>query len=400
MSHEIPDAGFVLFFLLFFIQKEVVCTASFLFREGPEKEVYMEQKTYVQSSFSRSLAADAKASFYPTDIEHCRMIHAMLEFPNDLNALEPSIGDGTALKAVMGINGTAPKGWRLFGVEVDDERAKMCQEDPAFECVVKADFLDGTKISHNAFGFCFANPPYGVWQTETRSVRYERAFMEKIWNHLKTGAVFVYVIPYSVFSDEGFLKLWVSRFNTCKVFKFHEKEFEKYKQIVAIGTKKAGLGFLKEDLDVLAESVKTLDVVPLLPLKYEGEKIAVPVSAKSLVQQFAAREFNIDAAEMRLSTSPLYQKTLKGLKQESYAAYDLARPPLPLKSDLAYLASVCGCGQGLAGSEEEGTLHLQRGSVTARETSTVDVVANIEVVRETAAITMKVIENDGTITTF
>jgi len=360
----------------------------------------MEQKVYSQSRFSRSLAADAKASYYPTDIEHCKMIHAMLEFPDELNALEPSVGDGKAIKAVMGISGAAPERWKLFGVEVDEERARTCQEDAAFECVIKADFLDGTKISHSAFSFCFANPPYGMWQTDVRSVRYERAFMEKIWNHLKTGAVFVYVIPYSVFSEEGFLKLWISRFDTCKVFKFHEKEFEKYKQIVAIGTRRSSLGFLKEEVDAVMESVRTLDVVPLLPIKYQGEKIVVPPSNKAAVQQFAAKEFDFEAAEKRLVQSQLYQRTLKGLKQESYAAYALGRPPLPLKRDLAYLASVCGCGQGLAGSEEERTLHLQRGSVTAKESSVVDVERNIETVRETAAITMKVIENDGTISTF
>lgn len=373
---------------------------SFLFREYPGEGGSMEQRIYSQSRFSRSLAADAKASYYPTDLEHCRMIHAMLEFPDELNALEPSVGDGKALKAVMGIDATAPENWKLFGVEVDEERARLCQKDPVFECVIKADFLDGTKISHSAFSFCFANPPYGMWQTETRSVRYERAFMEKIWNHLKTGAVFVYVIPYSVFSEEGFLKLWLSRFNTCKVFKFHEAEFEKYKQIVAVGTKKVSLGFLKEEFDALMESVRTLDTVPLLPVKYTGEKIAVPASSKAAVQQFAAKEFDFEAAEKRLLQSPLYQRTLKGLKQESYAAYALERPPLPLKKDLAYLASVCGCGQGLAGSEEEKALHLQRGSVSAVKNSTYDEKRSIEVVRETAAITMKVVENSGTITSF
>ena len=61
----------------------------------------MEAAIKKQSSFSRSLANDAKLGAYYTDISMCRRISHLLRFPDgEVCCLEPSIGDGSAVAAV------------------------------------------------------------------------------------------------------------------------------------------------------------------------------------------------------------------------------------------------------------------------------------------------------------
>ena len=99
-------------------------------------------------------------SFYPTEPAHCETIGQLFKWPTEeeVCVLEPSIGEGTAVKAV-----TRPdinKKVKIFGVELDDARAKTCKEDPLIEECINCDFTNGAKIKNQAFTFCFGNPPY------------------------------------------------------------------------------------------------------------------------------------------------------------------------------------------------------------------------------------------------
>lgn len=60
-----------------------------------------------ESGFSRSLANHAKLGAYYTDVEHCRAMGKYLNFPHEeeVLCLEPSIGDGMAIRTVTGKEG-------------------------------------------------------------------------------------------------------------------------------------------------------------------------------------------------------------------------------------------------------------------------------------------------------
>lgn len=85
---------------------------------------------------------------------------------------------------------------------------------------------------------------------------------------------------------------------------------------------------------------------------------------------------------------------------------ELKRPPIPLKKDSLYLLATSGYGQGLAGSEENKDLHLQRGISEIIETERLtgediecededNIKPGVLVVQTKTSISMSVIENDG-----
>lgn len=151
--------------------------------------------------------ANGKMGAYYTDTEHCRRIGNLLEFPEEFIALEPSIGDGSAIAATLEKAPVFPK---VYGVELNRNTYEEVKKDERFY-VIGADFLNGIKVSNKAFSYVFSNPPYGV--DADRRERYEKLFAEKIFNYMVPGGILAYVIPYPVFMDERFLKPFFSKFN-------------------------------------------------------------------------------------------------------------------------------------------------------------------------------------------
>ena len=104
----------------------------------------------------------------------------------------------------------------------------------------------------------------------------------------------------------------------------------------------------------------------------------------------------------KLKNSALFGAIGDSLFQKKYRGCDLEQPIVPVSNDMAYLLAVIGGGQGLAGSEAEGTLHLQRGVAKREESETVeyddDGAAKRIEAKQYTKICLNIIENDGTIT--
>lgn len=348
-----------------------------------------------QNQFSRSLINDAKMGAYYTDTQHCQWISNFLEFPEDeVCVLEPSIGDGTALFNVIPDSANM----KVFAVELNREVAEKTRQNPRIEKLLMEDFLH-VKISHNSFSFCFSNPPYGDSIVNERRVRLEKLFLEKLTMYLKKDAVLVYVVPYHlIVDDSGFLRTWITRYETKGIYKFHEKEFAKYHQIVLFGIKKT-LAYEEDELTAILNKYSSIDKVPLLPKDYQGEKIPITPSHCSQIATFSTVAFDVMAAKEFLVNSPLNQLTEK-LAQEEYTDNELNTPVLPLKKDLLYLLGVSGGGEGYAGDEDSGDLHLQRGVVKSIETETVEPSGEknfIVRVNKSNKVSMTIIENNGQI---
>lgn len=349
-----------------------------------------------QNSFSRVLANEAKMGAYYTDLQHCQWISNLLDFPIDKEvcALEPSIGDGSAIKTVS--NCFDNPNIKIFGVELNKETDQLLQEDKEIEKSINADFLNGVKITNSAFSFCFSNPPYGEQEGE----RLEKRFLEKIGHYLKPSAILVYVIPYSVFINESFLKIWCARYELLHIYKFHEEEFNKWKQVVLIGRKKIALGYLRKELDDMVEKYSSINNLEGIPESYDGPKVVVRSSYVDDIEYFSTLDFQYDKVMSAIKSSPLHVFASKKLEKDEYLKSELTNPPLPMKRDLMYLLSVSGGGEGKAGNEENQDVHLQRGVVKVVETDRVDSLDEKSYlrVRSSSSITVTIIENDGKIT--
>lgn len=353
----------------------------------------------VQCGFQQRLANEGKLGAYYTDLSHCKSLQGFFKFGKSTLILEPSIGNGEAVKTV--VEKVPDDGKAIFGVELNTDTYNSVKEDQNLEAVLNADFLHGTKISNNRFGFCFANPPYGEGDPDGngRRRRYEVLFIERIFNLLKTGAVACFVIPEYVINQEECQKVLVGRFVPMHVFRFREPEYSKFKQVVFIGIAKSTNGWRSIEVEQFKQMVEDMQVLPEV---WTGDKIEVPSGNTEQISSFSKLEFNPDEYLNIIRNDHVMRNFEKRVSTQKKFGEDDLHPPIELKDNLLYLLAISGEGQGLVGNEASGTLHLQRGVAKRVETSSVKedspVTDGIEVVTKSTAIIMTLIESDGTIT--
>ena len=349
-----------------------------------------------QSSFDRTLYNQAAMGAYYTDPWHCRLIHRLLQFPEgeEVAVLEPSIGDGTAVSLVTG-KADNPN-VRIFGIELNRETCEKLKGSPNVDYLLNADFTTGIRATNGVFSFCFGNPPYG--QELTGAERLERTFLRKATDYLAPGAILCWVIPTHLFGeDEHYAAILTRRYQIHGVYRFHEPEFSKWKQIVIIARKKAK-SF--DDPEEALRLMETLDNLPLLPTEDESVMpIAINPSADKEVRLFEARAFDPEEAQAALKRGRLNDVFLK--QNRHVSAGELGRPPLMPKKDHLYLLSVAGYSDGLVGDEASGDLHLQRGRIIRSSSVSCEVDEDGKVTerkREFSKSIVTIIENDGRIT--
>lgn len=364
------------------------------------------------NKFQQKQANEAKLGAYYTDPEHCAFLGKLFEFSKEEETcvLEPSVGNGLAVKLVTGAMEN-PK-IRIFADELDDSVAAGLKGDRCFEKILTADFKSDVYISNNAFTFCFGNPPYMDELNFERSYgakveRTEKVFLDKVTNYLKPGGIICWVIPHRVFIEDTYTSFWMARYETLAVYKFHEKEFAKWGQVALIGKKRPyKVGITKESRIPFQERFR-LENLPEVPFTEPSEKIVVPSSPTTGIAKFQTIRFDAKAADEYVKEHPEVVANLNasiavctGLK--SYDDTQIYEPPKKLSGQNLALLTACGVGSGYAGSVEEGTLHLQRGSVsivTERhiEKGSVNDRSATLVERTRSTTNIVLIESDGTI---
>lgn len=347
-----------------------------------------------QNNFSRSLANDKKMGAYYTDTRMAERMGHLFYFPKEeVSILEPSCGDMKALESLLRQTENNAKehiSTKIFGVEINENTYAALREEKNYN-LLNADFLTGVKISHNSFGFCFSNPPYG---TDENGVRLEQKFLEKLYPYLKKDAPLCIVVPFYLLQNERFLKSYLSRFVPKGIYRFDDEIYAQFQQIVLVGTKRPSIGFLKSKYEDFFQIKK--EDIPYLPHEDLGEKkIAVIASEEDKIEYFTTLVFNKEEAAKHLKDSPLNDR-LSNFFVPAYTGSVIGRPPVPLKKDFLYLLAVSGGGQGKAGSEENRDLHLQRGVAKV----ITDSVKEDGIIKERSSTKMSltIIENDGMIT--
>lgn len=353
-----------------------------------------------QSSFSRSINNEEKLGAYYTDVEMCKRLNNLFDFDNskDYSILEPSIGDASAVKAV--VNKADGDNKTIFGVELNPDTFKLVSKDKAVGYSVNADFINGITISNNVFSFCFMNPPYGV--DEATKERLEAMFVIKATSYIKTNGILCMVIPDYVLQEDRFLRTYLARYEHVSQYRFDDAVYKQFKQVVVIGRKKSGIGLERGVFDEIKSQISDTLFFPYLPNGEEIEKISVPSSNPDNVEIFSTLKFDADAVyEKMRNFSPIYTARKIGNKTAvaEYCSVAFGEPILPPSPSMCYLMATIGGGAGLCG--EEGTLHLQRGcaEVVKEQKEEVDENGNVRIVEVSKTkMSLKLIENDGKIT--
>jgi len=364
----------------------------------PKIQIKKGERGLKQNLFSRSLYNDLKTGAYYTDTEHACRLGQLFTFSEETCVLEPSFGDGLALKAFLdGAAGTREKVVR-FGVELDPEAHESGKAN--FDYSLNEDFLKGVRISPQSFSLVFTNPPYG--ECNEGKNRLETEFIKRLYTYTIPGAHMVLIVPRACLEDGEFIREYASRFEILRIYRFDDKEYQKYHQYALIGQRRNRIGVLRSEMDELRTKIHQ-DQFPYIPEKgeYDGEKFLVNGSSNEGVTLFTGIKFDYAHAAANLKKNSLYDKMSQATVPKYYAL-KVGDPPLPLKKDLLYLAAIAGAGEGIAGREEDGDIHLQRGVVKPETFLRPELLENgQEVMIETTknVVTINLIDSFGNIRT-
>src|SRR5271166_4724638 len=132
-------------------------------------------------------AGRLKLGYYPLPVEEAQNIRALLMSSAPYAAIDPCVGDGTALIEI-----TKDTGGHLTGIELDADRATAAAENgiaavhgSAFECRVLAETCS----------LLYLNPPYDTEFGPHSNKRMELVFLEHCYRWVTSEGVLVFVVP-------------------------------------------------------------------------------------------------------------------------------------------------------------------------------------------------------------
>lgn len=286
-----------------------------------------------------------RMGYFPTDLYHVQMLKKAVVFPEKpVNTIDPCCGEGLALSAF-----TAGERAVTYGVELDETRAEEAQE--RLKRVGFGSFFH-SRISSGAFQCLFLNPPYLSVISEFGSRRMEKAFLADSMRLLADGGLMIYIIPYYRATPDVCLAL-CENFDNLRVFRFLGKEFDRFKQVVFLGTKRPRAEEPKK-AQRLSEFMLTPENIPLL--SELPEQIYSLPAAEKPVEVFKGENFNVAELAVQLKKS----KSIDRLFENRTLDQRERRPLLPLNLSQIGLVGASGLMNGLVNCD---TPHVIKGRI-------------------------------------
>src|SRR5271165_2246076 len=173
-------------------------------------------------------AGRLKLGYYPLPIEEAQNIRALLMSSAPYAAIDPCVGEGTALLEIA--EGT---GAYVTGVELDADRAAAAAQKgiatvhgSAFECRVLAETCS----------LLYLNPPYDSEFGPHTNKRMELVFLEHCYRWLSCEGVLVFVVPAPAVGTCA--RLLASQLDRICVFRLEHPESVRFNQVVVFGRRK------------------------------------------------------------------------------------------------------------------------------------------------------------------
>jgi len=214
------------------------------------------------------LAGKAKAGFYPTPLSVVeRIITSIKPAAGPVRMLDPCCGLGDPLQKIA-----QHAGAESYGIELDRQRAELSKEK--LHCVIRGDALTA-RVSPGAFSLLFLNPPYD--QDERKRLEYRFLVQATAW--LAPRGLLIYLIPHGRYHANT-LRYLASWYESLRLYRFPDDEYQRFKQTVLFAVKKARASFdltqqeqlkaaLNVALPVLPEEASAVYSVPAAPVEHE-----------------------------------------------------------------------------------------------------------------------------------
>src|SRR3974390_2587716 len=219
------------------------------------------------------LISRLKLGYYPLPIEEAQNIRALLVPSGPYAAIDPCVGDGTALVEI-----TKGTGAHLAGIELDADRAAAAADKgiptvhgSAFECRVLAETCS----------LLYLNPPYDSEFGPHSNRRMELLFLEHCYRWVNTEGVLVFVVPAPAVGT--CTRLLASQFDRLCVFRLEHPESVRFNQVVVFGRQKKA--HLRGEPKGAGELLRIAYKPHLLPVLNQevGERYAIPPSPPATI---------------------------------------------------------------------------------------------------------------------
>jgi hypothetical protein len=279
-------------------------------------------------------AGRLKLGYYPLPIDEARNIRSLLVSSATYAAIDPCVGDGTALTEI-----TQDTRAHLAGVELDADRAAAAAQNvistihrSAFECRVLAETRS----------LLYLNPPYDSEFGPHSNKRMELVFLEHCYRWVTSEGVLVFVVPAPAVGTCA--RLLTSQFGCISVFRLEHPESVRFNQVVVFGRRKKA--HLRGEPRGAEELLRIAYKPQLLPvLNHEvSERYAIPPSSPATV---AYAGLPLDGIEDALQRSVAMQNA-RGIlvrKQQKMTG----RPVTPLHKGHVGLLACSGMLNGFFG---------------------------------------------------
>ena len=283
--------------------------------------------------------------YFPTDADHVELLKKAVVFPEQpVNVIDPCCGEGMALAGF-----TAGENAVTYGIEIDEVRSEEAQQ--RLKRVGFGSFFH-SRISLGAFQCLFLNPPYLSVPSEHGNRRLEKSFLADSLRLLADGGLLIYIIPYYR-ATLDVCRVLCEHFENLRVYRFIGKEFDRFKQVVFLGTKRP---WQEEAQKAERLSEYMLSPDNLQPLSEIPEQIySLPAAAKP-VELFKGAVFNVAELAVQLKNS----KSINRLFEDKTLDNRERRPLLPLNLSQIGLVGASGLMNGLV---ECDTPHVIKGRI-------------------------------------
>src|SRR6185437_2523713 len=169
-----------------------------------------------------------KLGFYPLPTKEAERIRLRLQYPQELAAVDPCVGDGAAFSKLLG-----PAGAHAYGIEVDAYRAEQAAQLGIH--VIQANALS-VRCPAESMSLLYLNPPYDFEVGQQGNKRLELVFLEHTYRWLKQKGVLVFVIPLAQLKVCA--RLLAEQFIDLRIYRLTEPESVAYHQVVVMALRR------------------------------------------------------------------------------------------------------------------------------------------------------------------
>lgn len=299
-----------------------------------------------------------KAGYYKTPISQGDYLKQLLDVKGPGAWLDPTAGEGEALSRLSAGHEYPIE---TYGVEIDKGRYEIAAAS-LNHCIHAP--IESMMIQNGAYSLVFLNPPYdhtikGIG--DSKSERKEYLELVRNTKYLMEGGLMIFTIPSYRFADRKIARFLATQFENCGVMRFTDEEYDDYKQVVIIATRKRGKrkGLNEKLFEVLLQFENESYIMQHInPINdFIGKKLwTVPVSSPTVKTFYSKRENKGEYYEGLKNSKGLETlKAVTGVKNLVIGG----NPILPINQGQLALLLASGAINGLLGEGED--LHLVQG---------------------------------------